>query len=267
MVKKMLVMGLMVLLNMSCGKENLKVDRKNEITEKYELKVDKGHIVINIGGKSAVIDTGSPLTAGSFDSKVWGNIRKGESVVAIPLSYIGKLAEVKMDALIGTDLLKKANFSISVRNKEMVVTTGKLSEEGTKVPLKFVMGVPELPVVINGMKTKALFDSGAFISYFPPETVKGLEPVGEKEDFYPILGKFTTKLYNVEVEIGKHKVILKGGVLPSILRLPLQLATFENVILGTELFDHFDIDFMMLEKDSYLKLRTLDSKEEKKEVE
>ncbi len=220
-------------------------------SEIYDIEVCNNHLIAAIDGKRVLVDTGSPLSMGSFSSKFFGEISTPKTLIGA----VEKMAHLRIDGILGTDLLSSCNFSIKLREKKMVVSRDKIEGSGEEIPLNYKLRTPLIPVKVQGKEIKMILDTGAFVNYFSPDMVKGLKPVGQKEDFYPLYGKFNVDLYEVPVEIGKEKLPLKGGILPLPLRALLNISTFDAAILGNEIFEYFDADFINLTGKKVLRLR------------
>lgn len=249
-VKKELVCFLALMsLWFSCAKEEKM--KEKVIKEVYEIEMEKGHLVAKIEGKKFIIDTGSPITSGKVNTTIWGSINFSGGYVLI--NEINKLTGLSADGLIGMNCLKGSNFAINLKEKKMFVTNARPEEDGKKIPVKFKLLIPELEVNVNGERLSMLFDTGATISYIPKKMTMNLTPVGEFEDFYPGLGRFQTPLYDVDVVIGNNKVTLKAGVLPDMLRG--LLGVISDGVLGNEIFQHFSINFDLLNDQKYITIK------------
>lgn len=84
-----------------------------------------------------------------------------------------------------------------------------------------------------------------------PEALEGLEPEGEQEDFYPLVGNFLTPVYQRCVNIGGEAFQLRFGRLPDEI-LPILEAGGVKAILGTGLLKQFGICLSV--RDQVLKL-------------
>ena len=106
--------------------------------------------------------------------------------------------------------------------------------------LRRLMGVPaieirtERPRSDRTEESTALIDTGAPISYVPSDTVAGLEPVGEAQDFMPLFGDFTTPLYDVTIEVLGATQTIRVGVLPPLLEAALGRLLSSPWILGAD---------------------------------
>ncbi len=247
MKQKIVLISIFILLLFCCKKEG-KMGISSEI---YDIEVCSNHLIATIGGKKVLVDTGSPLSMGCFSSKFFGDIDRPKTLI----NTVEKFAKIKIDGILGTDLLSTCNFSIRLKEKKMMVSRDKMEGSGEEIPLNFKFGTPLIPVKVKGKEVKMILDTGAFVHYFSPDMVKGSKSVEKKEDFYPLYGKFNVDLYEVPVEIGGKKLNLKGGILPLPLRALLNISTFDAAILGNEIFNYFDIDFINLNGKKVLRLK------------
>jgi hypothetical protein len=68
------------------------------------------------------------------------------------------------------------------------------------------MGVPVVRARTSHGLVRAVIDSGASLSYVPPNVVAGLAPVGRRTDFYPGFGEFETDVFLVQAELGHRSL-------------------------------------------------------------
>lgn len=245
---------LALFLTVSCRKEGTNMKKNQAKNETYRLEVEKGHFIANIGGKRVLIDTGSPASGGVFSTPFWGDVDGGKTVTGVPVKYISELSGVKFDALMGMDMLSTVNFSFRLGEGTFTVSKDEPEGNGKEIPLGFVMGIPKVPVTVQGKGTTMVLDTGAFISYFSPAWVNGIEPVRNEEDYFPLMGRFTTPVHELEVGIAGTNLKMEGGQLPAVLGMSLSAIAGNSAILGNKLFEHFDADFLMLRKKPVLRL-------------
>lgn len=205
---------------------------------------EQGHIMVHLDDGTALIDTGSPFSFSTIPV-VFAGIRYN-----LPQHFPGNISPAmlssllgfRIDCCIGTDILTQA--AIRIRWHEQCIDIGDDLPDGeVKLPLQTLHGCPAFPVSIGDTQTNALLDTGANLSYVDPILVEGLQPIGHKEDVHPMSGSFITPIYPLDTSVATGVVTLQYGVLPDILRQPLQLFLQEidgRVLIGTELFRHFD---------------------------
>ena len=78
-------------------------------------------------------------------------------------------------------------------------------------------------------------DSGAQLSHADPEIATKHSPVGVVEDFYPVLGRFETRVYRFAVTVKGREIHAQWGILPDTLGQLLPLAGAQW-ILGVDFF-------------------------------
>ena len=116
-----------------------------------------------------------------------------------------------------SDVLAKFVVSLDWWRGSATFSPLESSLRGDDLPVEQLMGTPVLKLCTAGCKTKALFDTAAKLCYMPRGAVGNLNPVNHVEDFHVITGSFETDVYEVNVEIAKHSLIAKCGVLPETL--------------------------------------------------
>jgi len=113
------------------------------------------------------------------------------------------------------------------------------------------MGVPIANVMIGNTRCEAFIDTGARLSYVAKSFVASYSPCGVEKDFYPGMGEFETQVYEVPFQIGSKQIMLRCGVLPVLLEKALFI-TGKLGIIGTEIFEKFEVHLALPENGMYL---------------
>ena len=82
---------------------------------------------------------------------------------------------------------------------------------------------------------RCVFDTGAPLSYVPGTVATRHEVIGEREDFFPGLGDFSTSVYRIPMQIGTSPLLLECGVLPPLLQMALSLLCPSGYIVGSQI--------------------------------
>eukprot|EP01125_Pyxidicula_operculata_P014570 TRINITY_DN4869_c0_g1_i1.p1 TRINITY_DN4869_c0_g1~~TRINITY_DN4869_c0_g1_i1.p1 ORF type:complete len:250 (-),score=13.10 TRINITY_DN4869_c0_g1_i1:108-857(-) len=224
-------------------KWNLHLNRmeKSEVFEVPFLN-HENHVILQFNNKSALLDTGSPLSVGggSFDlaGRTFKTLSASETRHA-DINTISKFVGCHLDYLIGNDILSQ--FCVSVSFKKSIVTFSEKSfpfdkNEAKRIPLKYSFMIPEVSYEICGEQMTAFVDTGAPISYIKSSIAEFLLETEEvMKDFSPHYGEWTTKLYKGWVMLGENSFLFKFGVLPA----PLEglMLSKNSAILGSDLFN------------------------------
>lgn len=186
---------------------------------------NNGHIVIPVDGKNMLVDTGAPTTV--YDS-----------YLGVSVKELNALSGTMFDGILGMDQLSKSTLQLT-RNTIAIDEPMTLTlNEGVK--MSDIMGVPTIEVEINGVICTALFDTGATSTYVSNEVASTDEPMGKIEDFYPMLGKFTSPLYKGQLTLAGQRIDMPLGSLPSELSLILKVMGV-SAILGIDILEHNSI--------------------------
>ncbi len=208
-----------------------------------QLRNERGHILIPLGDKIALIDTGSPASMASGPLEFLGEkLVLPANIMGVSLEDVSRLANIHFDALIGCDILARQDLRIRWRDKSLDIGDD-LSEGQLSGTLTDLMGIPVFQILLQGNKTKALFDTGAHLSYINPILVAEQTPSGERDDFYPGVGQFTVPVYTVPTIINDTPLNLEYGVLPDSLQMMLGLAmsmSGASAVIGTQILESFD---------------------------
>jgi hypothetical protein len=106
-----------------------------------------------------------------------------------------------------------------------------------------LMGTPVFPLVLAGRSTRALFDTGAHLSYIHRDLVEGQQPSGHREDFSPFVGRFSVPTYIVPTALDPEEFAIEYGIHSGRLWDMLQDAMCKSdslAIVGTQLLEFFD---------------------------
>lgn len=233
-----------------------------------------GHILILNNSDYWLIGTGSPFSLKDDNYHVSILMQDLETNAFVEnlqrqvgeglLNEISRHIGLPIKALIGSDFLENVDVSIDPLSETILFATPVDQNlpyyTGFKVPIEvpieILMGIPaideiliDIPMIevsINGQTHKAFLDTGAKLSYISSDLLGGIEAVDrDVEDFFPLLGKFTTDVYPVDISIAdNHHVKLKCGILPPLLKNALNAKEID-IIIGSELFLHFAMHLSM----------------------
>ena len=178
------------------------------------------HIARSSANGLELIDTGSP--------------------VSMPIPREAKEAvDPRLTHLIGMDELGRSPFVLDWTAATLVQSAPR-PRAAASSPLQSVMSIPAIAVTVHiagqPAPATAFLDTGAPIGYAAAAAVRGLTSIGDKEDFFPGLGRFTTPVYEVEVEALGLRQHVRVGVLPPLLAMALSLLGPDTWILGADFF-------------------------------
>jgi hypothetical protein len=149
------------------------------------FKPDKGHIILPLGDQMALIDTGSPASISSRPFSFGGERHTTPAqLMGFTTRQLSDLAGIAIDILIGCDILSR--HKLRIRWHEQSIDIGDDTPDGDSVDeMETMSGCPIFPLRIANNNTKALFDTGAHLSYISPALVAGMAQTGQKADFHP----------------------------------------------------------------------------------
>jgi hypothetical protein len=212
----------------------------------YIYQTVHGHILVNIAGRSCVLDTGSPFSLGFYPITIAGReFPVHENYLGVTCDYLSREIGVTVEGLIGADIVRA--FTVGIYPAEQVVQFQNTPAFGNIVlPIDNHMGVPIIKLEVNGKVLSAFFDTGAPLSYLLPEALEGLQPECTHEDFYPLVGNFLTPVYRLPYNIGGEAGEMRFGRLPEELRGMLEAGDVQGII-GTELLKRFGLSLSVRE--------------------
>jgi hypothetical protein len=184
----------------------------------YPLTLRAGHLLVDRGTGLELIDTGSPIS--------------------MPLPEIARrVVGEDVTRLIGCDELERVAFTLDLAENRMRLSSPARNRTAhpRELPLSRVMGVPVLTIGTPAGARPAFFDTGAPLCYGDPEELAGIEIIGERDDFHPLMGAFRTPVRLVELRVGMRRVTTVVGELPPALGMMLGL-TGTRWIVGPSAF-------------------------------
>ena len=209
-------------------------------------KMVDGHIIVTSeDGKICLIDTGAPYSVGNAEFVMFAGGRHplkpdflGKAVGELP-GPIG----VRIDVLIGVDILNRYDMLIDPVRKELVFSDEELDVEGEALPIEQAMGVPIVTADVGGTCLKMFFDTGAKISYVDEKTANAYPRVGTAQDFYVTIGPFQTAIHRIPMLLGSLIIDLECGTLPQSLQLSLAAAGAVGIV-GNAILVNFMVAYL-----------------------
>jgi hypothetical protein len=203
----------------------------------------RGHILVPIAYGQALIDTGSPGSCAPKPFHFAGREYAPPSTMAcFSPERLGELAGMRIDALIGCDILSALTARFRWHDRKI-----DIGEDVPDFPFHESFtpfyGTPVFSVGLGGREARALFDTGAHLSYIDLALVAGVEATGEKADFHPLGGHYVAPTYMVGTTLGGSVHDLEYGVLSGTVARMTAMAMADSgtsAIIGTGLFEHFD---------------------------
>jgi len=224
-----------------------------------KLIQDHGHLFINLTAGRFLLDTGAPTSFGRGASVELDGVR-----FDLPQSYMGLTADVfsthvgcETAGILGGDILNQFDLLFDGPQEQATISCAQLACAGEALALEFFMDIPILQTTIAGTQARMFFDTGAQISYFQGEALRGfpadgtvtdfypgmgpfltggivLHALSTVTDFYPGMGPFSTDTFRVPIQLGATLHELRCGQLPELLAMTLMMANTEGII-GNEL--------------------------------
>lgn len=190
-------------------------------TPGVNVRIIAGHLVRESARGLEILDTGSPVSMPA----------PAEAREAIPGDVVG---------LIGMDELGRSPFLLDW-SRGTFTPSAPAPDVASWGRLEMRMGVPVVEIGHAGAtgssrSSLAVLDTGAPISYAPRSAVEGCAVISSATDFYPMFGRFSTDLHEVNVEFLGRSKLIRVGVLPPMLEMALALLAPNGWILGAEFF-------------------------------
>lgn len=228
------------------GYESIGYKTTTDMKRIFDINLVDGHLLISDNGNTILVDTGSPLTVHQEDTLCFlgREFPVHTSIMGDGIGSLCRLSGIEFTTLLGMDILSQYRVVFDYENRQITFLTDEESGlEGTTLPLVNVMGgVKAVTMQINGQQLKVAIDTGAPLSYVDTMVTDGLELVGEKEDFHPMAGRYTTPVFQLEAVLGGKRFTGSYGNLPAMMGMSLQLMGLDGVV-GYDFFRSFKIQF------------------------
>lgn len=217
------------------------------------LELRAGHLIMEIHGLRALLDTGSPVSVGPMRSiSICGHgFRVAPDMEDMDLESICSFVRTPVDLVLGADILSQFDLHLDLEMKSCLLSLQRLSQRGHRVPLQSIQGVPLVYAEVESNPVRLFFDTGAYMSYVNSAIPHSQASSGETEDFFPLFGRFTTPTFTLHTQIGGAADSLKFGKLPALLEEGVRLLGADGV-LGNEILSCFRVTLSMRDKTMYL---------------
>lgn len=196
------------------------------------LKLQDGHLFLELGGELWLLDTGAPTSFGTSGSIFIAGeeFRLCSSYLGLTAATLTRFVGVPCVGLLGADVLGRFDHIFDVTSGTLTISTAELTHSGQTVHLSEFMGIPILTAQIAGTDYRMFFDTGAQISYFQDGSLTDFPAAGSVTDFYPGVGQFQTDTHQVELSLGGVAFTLRCGALPGLLGATLMMADAEGIV-------------------------------------
>ena len=212
------------------------------------MVVHEGHLIAELGEHKALLDTGSPGSIGDIGSLEF----RGKRFELAP-DFMGVTAQALVeqvgydfDLLVGMDLI--GEFGVTFSSRDAAVTFEEVGESGGEgLPLASLLGVPVVSIEIGDENYKAIFDTGAPISYLPKDVIGSYPLVGTRTDFYPTKGTFEVAVRHVPIRIGDESFEMDIGEMDEGLASLVGMIGIRGII-GSSILEFADVTLSMAGK-------------------
>lgn len=203
------------------------------------LRLQDGHLFIDLNGELWLLDTGAPTSFGlSANLSLAGEqFGLGTSYAGLTAATLTRFVGVPCVGLLGADVLGRFDHIFDTTSGTLTLSTAELPHGGQTLPLCEFMGIPILTAQIAGTDYRMFFDTGAQISYFQEDSITDFPASGSVTDFFPGVGQFQTETHQVPVRLGAFDFTLQCGTLPGLLGATLMLADTSGIIGNQLLLD------------------------------
>lgn len=210
----------------------------------FHIDLYDGHLIFEENGLKVLVDTGCPVTFGKdtyfdFMGKQYQCLSdfggKGIPEIAALMGY-------DIDVFIGMNLVEQFYVQTDYKKKEITFNTDVIPFEPIcTVPIiRGRMGEVCIDLMVKGECVRLALDTGAKISYIDDAFTNGETIIETRDDFNPLIGKFSTPIYAMEASVGNQSLSVNFGKLPPVMAMPLKMMGLYGAI-GFDLFNTFTV--------------------------
>ncbi len=210
--------------------------------KQFQLQLFKGHPIIIDGGNIILVDTGASSTIHASDSLNFCSeiFDCTTNYMGLTVSKISNMLGAEITTLLGVDILSDYKILLDYKNQVIEFSKQEIDIVGIQTDISNFMGIPIIEMSIDSQKLKFFLDTGAKLSYLSDSLTHNFKSIGRDEDFYPGVGKFETKCYEIPTTFGDNKFVVKYGNLPTLLQMTLMLSGTDGII-GFDFFNNFKV--------------------------
>lgn len=209
---------------------------------KFQIRLFKGHPIINDGENIILIDTGAPSTIHASSALIFcsDNYKCSTNYMGLTVSSISEMLGTEITTLLGSDVLSNFKILFDYKNDIIVFNKEEIALNGNEIEISNFMGIPIIELSIDNQILKFFLDTGAKLSYLSESFTNHYLSVGTDEDFYPGVGIFKTECFDITTSFGDTNFIVKYGNLPALLQMTLMLGGTDGII-GFDFFNNFKV--------------------------
>jgi hypothetical protein len=208
----------------------------------FEIELFEGHPIIRDGDNTILLDTGAPSTIHISDQLQFlgESYRTTSNYMGLTINKLSDLLGMQITTLLGADVLSKYKLLLNYKEKQVSFSKEAIELPGLLTCIDTMMGIPIITANVGGNSVKCFLDTGAKLSYVSDDITKKYNSNRTADDFYPGVGKFTTKCFDIETTFGNSSFNIEFGNLPPLLQTTLLIAGTDG-ILGYDFFDKHTI--------------------------
>lgn len=213
------------------------------MTKTFDIDFYDGHLIINNDGQKVLVDTGSPVSIGRSNHFLFMDQEHNcmTSYLGQDINAFAEMIGYDIDVLMGMDVIGNYNMLTDYKSAKVTFSTEDIPFESVCIiSIAQTKGVFFVVLKVKGEDVRLFLDTGAKISYIAETYTSGETAIEVLEDFYPMIGQFTTPIYAMEASIGGQSFPVKFGKLPKLIALPLQMVGIEGII-GYDLFSKYKV--------------------------
>jgi hypothetical protein len=222
----------------------------------YKIDLFEGHLIFKADNKEILVDTGSPMTIANCPTLSFMD-REFHCTTGFAGKSVDSIAEMvghPFDVLMGTDVMARFYIKIDYKNREIAFSDEALpTADFASLPIRDIgMGMLSVALTVAGSRLNFALDTGAKISYIDARYTQSMASVAQLDDFNPLIGRFSTPIYEMKAQAASLTFAVRFGNLPGMFMTALTMVGI-NGIIGFDLFNAFTAILDLKAMQLYLK--------------
>ena len=115
----------------------------------YVLNTIHGHLILETGSTSLLLDTGAPSSLGKRNINLCDRVfQVQDQYLGVSLEWLIEQTGCQIDGLLGMDILSEFTMELDVARNQIRFDE-KFNGEGSTIPVTSIMGIPVIEISIE----------------------------------------------------------------------------------------------------------------------
>ncbi|MGM9869524.1 MAG: hypothetical protein ACI30R_07875 [Sodaliphilus sp.] len=213
------------------------------MTASFDIELFDGHLIFANNEQLILVDTGSPVSISRSSELNFMDRqhRVTNNLNGNTIDSFSEFLQKDIDVLLGMDIMAAYSVRVDYAGKKISFSTEEFSTEGfSAIKMGNLLGCIFIPLSVGQKALNFALDTGAKISYIARAYTSGETAIETRNDFSPLIGRFTTPIYQTTANIHGTPFPVKFGEMQPLFENLLRMMNVEGII-GYDLFAQFTI--------------------------